>query len=278
MADIVKHDQNTSLADIFGEGANLQERPDFIPEGDKTGTEGITKEDFRLPRLGIAQGLSPQMIPGDSAYIQGLGLFQMFNDSTKQIYGNGPIFFIPVRRDVKGIEFGPDGKTVIDMNVPRNDPRITKFRTGEGGKRLPPPATLFNEWIVLLLKADGTTDPVVISVKMTNKHNRRAAADLNGFIKAHASKGEKSVPIYGVIYSISSRSEKNDKGTFGVPVFQQVGYIPKNKPELFARAAAYAKDLETKEVVVAREAGDETPADATVEGEVVEGKGDKVPF
>jgi len=260
----------TGIAAIIGE-MSLTERPDFIPAGDKTGTEGITSEDIRLPRLGIAQGLSPQIMPGDGSYIEDLKLFDMFNDSTNEVYGKGPLYFVPVRRDVKCIEFRPrtEGGGVVDLNVPRNDPRATQWRE-VNGKRLPPAATTFDEFIALLIKTGGETDPIVISIKHTNKWNRRAASDLNGFIKMHASQGVKSVPIYGVVYSIESKSEKNDSGTFGVPVFRQVGYIPKNMPELFERAKNYAASLEGKTVIVSREPGDEDSFDGpTLDAEVV---------
>lgn len=259
----------SELATILGiPDEALDARPDFIPEGDKTGTEGITNEDIRLPRLGIAQGLSPQMTPGETQYLENLKLFQMFNDATGEIYANGPIFFVIVRRDVRCIEFRPrsEGGGVVDMNVPRTDPRVTEWRVVDG-KRIPPAATLFNEYVVLILKKSTTSDeimtePIVISVKNTNKFNRRAATDLNGFIKMHASRGIQSVPIYGIIYSIKSKSEKNDNGTFGVPVFKYESQIPNNQAgsDLFLRAAEYAQSLEGKEITIDR-TGD-APIDA----------------
>ena len=260
----------TTIAAIFGD-TDLSQRPDFIPEGDKTGTEGITSEDIRLPRLGIAQGLSPQVTPGDGAYIEDLKLFDLFNDSSNEVYGKGPIFFVPIRREVRCIEFIPraDGGGIRDMNVPRNDPRVTTWRE-VNGKRLPPVATVFHEFVSLLIKAGGEPEPIVISIKQTNKFNRRATTDLNGFIKMHASQGAKSVPIYGVIYSVESKPEKNDSGTFGVPVFRQVGFIPKSMPELFQRAQEYAKSLEGKTIVVQREAGDEDFDPSTMEAKDAE--------
>lgn len=247
----------SSLASIFGtDEITFDQRPTFIPEGDKTGTEGITSDDIRLPRLGIAQGLSPQLTPGDNAYIENLKMFQMFNDTTGEVYGNGPLYFVVIRRDVRCIEFRPraEGGGVVDLNVPRHDPRVTQWREVDG-VRVPPPATLFNEYIVLLLKEGGEVDPVVISIKGTNKFNRRAATDLNGFIKMYASQGAKSVPIYGVIYAMESRAEKNDNGTFGVPSFKPVGFIPATMPNLFERAKEYAATLEGKTIVYDREGG-----------------------
>ena len=136
MSDKLAKVGSNELSAILGaDMGTLSERPSFIPEGDKSGTEGITKDDLRLPRLGIAQGLSPQLTPGDTQEIEGLRQVDMFNDTTKQIYGRGPVYFIVVRRDAKGIEFRPrsEGGGIIDLNVPRNDKRLTEWRTGDNG-------------------------------------------------------------------------------------------------------------------------------------------------
>ncbi|KKM78483.1 hypothetical protein LCGC14_1359440, partial [marine sediment metagenome] len=88
-------------------GLTALARPDFIEVG-TAGTEDITADDLKLPRLAIAQGLSPQMLPDDSAHIEGLKLFELFNDLTDEIYGKGPLTFIVGRRQVKRIEFDPE--------------------------------------------------------------------------------------------------------------------------------------------------------------------------
>lgn len=254
-------------------GFTKSQRPDFIPAGDKSGTEDIGAADLKLPRLNIAQGLSKEIIPGDSASIEGLRMFDMFNDVTKEVYGRGPIAFIVVRRDVRCIEFRDrkDGGGVVDLNVPRNDPRATQWREIDG-KKLPPAATTFVEFLILILKEGGEVEPVLLSIKQTNKFNRNAAMDLTGFIKFHASRGAESVPIYGVIYSVSSKAESNDSGTFGVPSFKQLGYIPPSMPQLFERAREYYESTKELEIKVNRSADDSV----AVDGEVMDA--DKVPF
>ena len=264
---IAKQD-TTDLTALIGGEVSLDTRPDFIPEGDKTGTEGITQEDIRLPRLSIAQGLSSQMIPGDSTHIPGLQLFQMFNDATKQIYGNGPIYFIPVKRDKRCIEFKPraDGGGIVDMSVPWNDKRATEWRKIDG-KDMAPAATRFTEYVILILGADGETEPVVLSIKHTNKFNRRTAEEMNRLVLMYASQGAKSVPLYGVIYEVTSRSEKNDNGTFGVPVIKAAGFVPNNVmgQMLFERASQYHESLKDKNIDIERTADDDV-----VQGEVVD--------
>jgi hypothetical protein len=242
----------------------LTQRESFIAKGDVTGTEGITKDDLRLPRLAIAQGLSTQLVTDDSSYIPDLKMFDMFNDLIGTIYGRGPLTFIAVRRDVRRIEFIPrdEGGGIKDTNVPIGDPRC-EWTEGADGERLPPVATKFVEFVALLLDENGNTSPeqaIVISIKDTNKFNRRAAERLTGFIKM------KQKPIYAGLYTIASKSEKNDSGTFGVPVINQAGLLDnptvddatwKRNKALYQIAAAFAASLEGKTITVEREPGDE---------------------
>ncbi len=224
-------------------------RPDWIPMGDDTGTH-MTKEDIRLPRLCIAQGLSQQLVEGDSSYIPDLKMFDMFNDVLGTVYGRGPLTFVPVRRDVRRIEFKPraEGGGIVDMDVPVGDPRL------QWDGDVPPTATQFDEFVVYLLHASGEREPIVISIKTTNKWNRRAAKNLNTFIALpHPMFG--ILPIYGKKYTIAVGVEKNDKGTFGVPIVKQAGVLTDG--DAGRMAMAFAKSLEGKEIVVQREPGDE---------------------
>lgn len=231
-----------------------EQRPSWIPEGDATGT-AMSRDDIRLPRLAIAQGPSPQLTPGDSAFIEDLKMFDLFNNLTGQVYGKGPLTFVPVRHDVRRIEFTPrsEGGGVVDINVPANDPRM-QWGEAEDGSKIPPVATKFEEFIVFLLHPDGSREPIVLSIKMTNKFNRNAARNLCTFIALpHPRFG--MLPIYGKKYTISTTSEKNDSGTFGVPVIKQAGVLTDADAGL--TAMAFAESLEDKNIIVDRDASDD---------------------
>ncbi len=243
-------DERTSLI-VPATFTGTLDRPKSLDSHDLTGTEGIGVDDVRLPRLAIAQGLSPQMMPDDSTYIPGLTLFSLFNDLTGDKYGNGPVTFVPIRRDVRRIEFHPRelGGGIVDLDVPIGDARLRW--TVDNGQRIPPKATSFDEYVILLLLAGKTPEPVVLSIKGTNKFNRRAASNLNTYIKMrHAA-------IYAGLYTIATKSEKNDSGTFGVYVVRNAGFVPTDTPTghaLFEFAADFARSLEGKQIVVEREA------------------------
>jgi len=227
-------------------------RPSFI-EDSTDGTEGIEREDIKLPRLAIAQGLSPQMIPGEPAHIPGLVLFDFFNDLTGEKYrslvpGVKPLQFVVGRRDVKFIEFDPnDRKVPIDLEVPRHDAR-TKWGKDENGKGTPPRATKFVEFVVLLIHDDGRVpEPVVISIQETNKWNKKAHERLSGFIKM----GQPPSPIYAKIYSATPSTGRNDKGTFGVFQMDQVGFI--QDETLYKVAKKFHGDIKEKKIDLNRE-------------------------
>ncbi|MCR4300855.1 MAG: hypothetical protein NUV51_04530 [Sulfuricaulis sp.] len=255
----------TDLVTI-GEVIGTMDRPKSLDPNDLSGTEGIGPQDVRLPRLATAQGLSTQMTPGDGQYIEGLKLFDMFNDLTEEVYGRGPITFVPVRRDVRRIEFIPrsEGGGIVDMDVPPNDPRLA-WTVAEDGARVPPAATTFVEFVILMLRPGKAPEPIVLSIKGTNKFNRRASDQLTTFIKL------RHAPIYAGLYTVTGGQEKNDKGTFGVPVIKNAGFIPKDTPAgaaLYAYAEEFHRSLEGKTIVVEREPGSDdefVPEEATTE-------------
>ena len=241
----------------IGEIVGTLERPKGLDPNDRTGTEDIGINDVRLPRLAIAQGLSPQMTPGDGQHIPTLAMFDMFNDLSSEVYGKGPITFVPLRRDMHRMEFKPrkEGGGLIDANVPLNDPRLD-WTVTEDGTRMPPKATTFTEFVIMLLRPGKVPEPIVLSIKHTNKFNRRAIDQLVTFIKM------REAAIYAGLYTIQTVAEKNDNGTFGCPVVKNAGWIPVDTPggkALYDHAAKFAASFEGKTIVTNREPGDDMP-------------------
>jgi hypothetical protein len=238
-------------ATVAQPGALTKEKlPSFIKAGDVTGTEDIKANEIRLPRLAIAQGLSDQVNPDHSSYIEGLKLADMFNDLTGERFGRGPFTFIPIRREVRRMEFAPrkDGGGLIDPDVPPNDPR-NEWTQDEDGKRIPPRATKFVDFVVMLIREGAPAEPIVLSIKTTNKFNRAAAARLTTFIKL------RRAPIYSGYYSVSSKQEKNDNGTFGVYVVNNIRMFNESEEPIYRMCESFAASLEGKTIVVEREPG-----------------------
>lgn len=229
-------------------------RPAFMQTGDSTGIEGFGPDDIKLPRLAIAQAMSPQLADPAQA-IDGLKLGMFFNDLSGEVYGPGPLHIVVVRRDVRRIQFKPraEGGGVLDLNVPANDPR-NDWNTDDKGGRIPPLATLFNEYVVFVMRDGFEPEPIVLSIKDTNKFNRKTSERLTGFIKFHPG------PVFSAVYSVRTVNEKNDEGTFGVFVIDKM--VTKENPKgyvedenLYRMAERFEASLRGKTISVNREPG-----------------------
>ncbi len=176
--------------------------PSFINKDDTSGTEHIEQQDLQMPRLGLAQKMSPQIEESKGEYIEGLKFGQFFNSLTQENYEKGPLDFLVIRADrPRGIEFYPmdDGGGVKDMNVSRDDPRM---QFGPDGEK--PTATLFYDYIIALIP---TNELIALSLKGSGL---KAARQLNGLMKI------RSGPCFAGLYEVSTVVKSNDKGTYAV--------------------------------------------------------------
>lgn len=257
-AELVPAEESQALAVAESQALGQTARPDFL-EGVDDSTAHIGREDIKMPRICIAQGLSPQIVEGDPKYIPGLQLGMLFNDLSKQIYGKGPIDFVVVASaPPRWIEFNPRdaGGGVKDMDVLPGDPR-TKFRKDEvTGKSIPPIATMFYDYVILLLP---TLEPVGLSLKSTGL---KAARSLNGLIKL------RSAPLYAGRYTMTVGRETNPKGTYGVYTFDnsktmdaQASMPGWPSKDVYDKAKAAYLSLKGKTINVEREPGDDDTFD-----------------
>ena len=233
------------------------ERPEWVPTGAE-GLEGMTKDDIQLPRIGLAQGLSPELDQSKPQYIDGLKNGDFFNNLTKEIYGRGPLTFAVIQKyPPRYVEFipRPQGGGVRDFNVPADDPR-TQFTKDENGKSVPPVATKFYDYVVLLYSVGGKPLPRPQMLAMSFKSSGlKTARKLNGLMQM------KSAPIYAGVYSAKVGAETNAKGTYNVFVIDNAGWQPTKEAYEFANKSF--NNLVGKEVKFEREPGDEEHEEAT---------------
>lgn len=221
--------------------------PDFIKPGDTRGTEHMTREDIQMPRLSLAQGLSPQITEGDPTYIEGLKIGDMFNSITGENYGRGPLEFTVVRADSpRGVEFVPrnEGGGIRDFNVPLNDPRM-QFVDGKT-----PEATKFYDFIILRLPE---LEVLVVSFKSMSL---KVAKQLNALMKL------RRCPIFGGKYILTSAMSTNPKGTFAMQHVQNAGFVDDKETYDFAEEtfkAVMYKELLVPDDTVDDDIGDDKP-------------------
>jgi len=210
--------------------------PSFIKSGNREGTEHLTSEDIQMPRLAIAQQMSPELVDDDPKHIPGLKIGEFFNSLTQQIYGTGPLNFCILRASPpKFIEFGEDGKSIVDMNVPVNDPR-TQWHGNEK-----PRAMKFYEFV--LMNVD-TREMIALSLKSTGI---KVAKGLNGLI---TSRGD--FPLFAGKYTFTTTMVTAPKGRFGTYVVRNNGWH--DNEDTYNFAASAFKHLKGKTVAVDHEA------------------------
>jgi len=203
--------ENTQTGlEVPSKATGMAARPSFVQQSIE-GTEKITKDDIQMPRLALCQAMSPELVEGGPRFIEGLKTGMFFNSLTGQIYGKGPLKFAVVRCDPpRHVEFTEDGKSIVDYNVPANDPR-TLFTTDAQGKSKPPIATKFYDYVVMLLDVDRNFELIALSLKSTNI---KVAKKLNGLIKT------RQAPLYAGAYTLESAMTTAGGHTFAICVIE----------------------------------------------------------
>lgn len=207
----------------------LEPAPAYIKDG-REGLETITKQDMLLPRLALAQALSPQVTDGDPNRVEGLKVGDLFNSLNNSIYGR-EVHVQILRKDApRAMEFRPvdDGGGVLDPNVPLNDPRL---KWGADGEK--PVATLFRDYIAVLLPS---RELISLSFKSSGI---KVAKALNGLIAM------RNKPIYAGRYVITTGVELKPK-PHQVFRVQNAGWVEEQDAILGEQMYLAVKDLDVQ--------------------------------
>lgn len=186
--------------------------PDYV-EQKQVGTQHIDDDDVRVPRLLLAQALSPQVTKGDPSFIEGLSAGDSFNDLTLQNYGDGPLDIMVIRADRRRwVEFDED-RNVLDPDV-QDGSEKTKW-TVLDGERVPPAADMFYDYVFGIIHPSGSIEPVAVSFK---RSGIKQAQRLNGLLRMH------KVGIWAKHYRATPTHFKNDQGAWSNFVVTQHGF------------------------------------------------------
>ena len=192
---------------------------------DTRGKEGIGSGDVTLPFIALVQKTSKQLEPGEAKFIEGAKFLDLFNSLTNELYGAGPVEFIPLVLKKHAIEFNPfnEGGGIKDRIVDWDDARC-QFHGEEK-----PSATRFYDWAVLLIRPSGELELVVLSFKSTNIGVAKQFQQLVNLRPGPAFSGK---------YTVKSATGKNNFGTFA-----KFAISPAGKPT--AEQATYAEEIYT---------------------------------
>lgn len=227
------------------QGTAAFERPSFLPSGDVRGIDHLKKDDLQMPRLALAQALTPQVAEGKEGFATGV----LFNSLTEEIYGKGPIDFTVIRADPpRWVEFFPreQGGGIKDMSVPSSDPR-TLFTVDSNGKPVPPAATKFYDFVVLMFPLQG--DPMERLIALSFKGTMlKTARQLNGLMKY------RNAPSFAGRYTLTTAMTKNAKGMFAIYQVKNAGWVDEATFHLGEQLYDAIKD---RTLTIEREPGEE---------------------
>jgi hypothetical protein len=150
----------------------LAPAPDYLKSGSRRGMEHMHQEDMLIPRLALAQALSPQVTEGDPRRVADLKPGDLFNSVTGQRYGRDVRIQVLRVMPLRAMEFNSieNGGGVKDPNVPLNDERLKWIGDSK------PVATLFRDYIALLLPSN---EIIALSFKSSGI---KVARTLNGLM------------------------------------------------------------------------------------------------
>lgn len=182
--------------------------------GSRDGKEGVGQADLILARLKLAQNLSNEMKKSNENYNPELEEGQFFNSVTGEIYGN-TVTVIPLHFFNEYIEFDADTRKVVKYYQRGEVPPAEDLVVVNGQK---PKVTTFKNRMSLLVKEDGTFEPIVVGFKYVGK---KTPTNKWNYLIA-----EKNLPAYAYTYKLESTTVSNDKGEWAGGKFTRLDFTP----------------------------------------------------
>lgn len=244
--------------------ANVQ---DLLAQDAGSGLEGMSKDDFAVPRLSILQALSPQVNKRDEAYIDGAEVGMILDNVSETLYsGEDGILMLLVSYRRSHLQWWPrdskKGKGFIADHGP--DPAIlTQTKRNDKGQNLMPDGSEIvptAEYFGFLVDEEtGHYERVLISMAKTQlikakKLNTMAST----FLVDVPGRGRQVAPLFYRAYRFKTKPESNDKGNwFGWditpgPLVTEL----ENGDQMYLDARAFRQAVQSGDVKVAAPVAD----------------------
>lgn len=239
------------------EETGLQSIPESWKQHAGMGTEKLGIKDVRPPRLSLAQAMSPQVKRSEPKYIEGLSEGDIFNDLTGEIYQPPVKFCVVTALGVRYVEFGEGGKTIVDGNVPPDDPR-TQWTEGDDGERVKPKAAKFYDYLIWLPEQGE-----VMAFSIKNKQAATIGVTLNSLLKLPVKiNGEifMTPPACARLFELGTATDKNDLGSWAVYTLRNAGLTTEQTQN---HCFDLAKSFQDKNVVIERDIVDSDEDDTS---------------
>lgn len=201
-----------------------------------TGQEELGIDDLVLPKIQISAAKSRFMKEGSDQYIDGLRDGQIFNTFSEEIYGKeiliAPIRYAGKNRVLFTPSFGVDCKSDNAIDGGHVAPLCSECEFSKWGSAIKGPGsacTLFENYVVDVLKGDGKPQMVLLSFK---KKAIEAFKRFRTFIHTRKFKGtETALPMYRGAYKLYVGKAPGESGEYDLWAVKQAGDVtPKDLP------------------------------------------------
>jgi hypothetical protein len=254
------------------------------------GAEGavFAADDLLIPRLQLAQKMSPELDENDAKYIDGIKAGNFFNSVSREIYTEFDV--IPCHSRTSYTEWVPrdqGGGLVAEHEADSRDVKGAETHVSDDGKRKDlmqsgNELVIADEFYAFIVKEDGDYEPVLISMKSSQRKVAKRWRTLISMNKARNPKTNQlqSVAIYSTLWKLTSVTEankNNDKySNFAV---QKIGPITADKQDLYHAAKQFRESIIAGEVKAVQEedVSSSKTTDENQSGSPLD-KDDEVPF
>lgn len=202
--------------------------------GNRDGKDGVSQGDLLIPRLKLAQAMTKEMKKSYENHLPELREGDFFNSVTGEIYGT-EVSIIPLHFFNEYIEFD-ESMRVVKYYQRGEVPHADDLAVVNGQA---PRCTTFKCRMSLLLKEDGSIDPLVVSFKYVGK---KTPTNKWNFLIA-----EKNLAAYAFTYNLESVTVKGAKGEYQSGKFSRGEYTP---AALYESAKQYFASLQEAGVKV----------------------------
>jgi len=222
----------------------------------------FSADDLLIPRLQLAQKMSPELDENDAKYIDGIKAGNFFNSVSREIYTEFDV--IPCHSRTSYTEWVPrdqGGGLVAEHDADSRDVKSAETHVSDDGKRKDimqsgNELVIADEFYAFIVKEDGDYEPVLISMKSSQRKVAKRWRTLISMNKARNPKTNQlqSVAIYSTLWKLTSVTEankNNDKySNFAV---QKIGPITADKQDLYHAAKQFRESIIAGEVKAVQE-------------------------
>lgn len=223
------------------------------------GFESADRDSYAIPFLAVIQKGSPQVDKDDDVYIEGLEVGDLMLTASGEIFKDedgADLIFCGYRRaflryeDNDGQKGGFKGEiSVDDAATMRAKGELTE---GDDGKTYHKSGDIIRDTrihYVLVLRADGTAVPAVLSLASTQiKKSKLLMANIGNFAAKNSAGKSFTPPMFAHVFHAETVAESNDKGSWRGWKFTRTGFV--NDPELFDAAVKFYEAVKGETVRV----------------------------